>query len=154
MIEDDLVVHELELAAPPDDVFDMFVEPEKLASWIGLSAELEPRPGGRFRFEVVPGQFCEGEYVEVERPRRVVFTWGWTDPAMAVPPRSSSVEVVLTATATGTRLRLVHSRLPGDLRPVHDEGWSNFLPRLQAVVAGEEPGAYPAGDPRPGIARP
>lgn len=42
-------------------VFDMFTNPAELVRWIGISADLEPRPGGRFRFEVVPGQFCEGQ---------------------------------------------------------------------------------------------
>lgn len=71
MIEGDAVVHELVLAAPPEQVFEMFVDPVLLVRWIGISAELEAHRGGRFRFEVAPGQHCEGQYVEVDRPRRV-----------------------------------------------------------------------------------
>src|SRR6516162_4075507 len=52
--------------------------------------------GRRCRFEVTPGQFCEGQYVVVERPGRLVFTWGWTDPAFGLPPGSSRVGVTLT----------------------------------------------------------
>ena len=63
MIDGDLVVHEVELSAPPEEVFQMFVDPARLTRWIGRAAELEPRPGGRFRFEIEPGQYCEGEYV-------------------------------------------------------------------------------------------
>jgi len=37
----------------------------QLVRWIGIWAGLEPCPGGRFRFEVVPGQFCEGQYLIV-----------------------------------------------------------------------------------------
>lgn len=55
MIEGDLVVHEVELAAPLEEVFQMFVDPAQLIRWIGRAAELEPRPGGRFRFEIEPG---------------------------------------------------------------------------------------------------
>ena len=55
MIDGDEVVHEVELAASPAEGFEMFTEPAQLVRWIGLSAELEPRPGGRFRFEVMPG---------------------------------------------------------------------------------------------------
>lgn len=147
MIDGGDVVHELTLAAPPATVFDLFVEPAGLARWLGRTANLDPRPGGRFRFEVAPGQWCEGEYVEVDRPRRVSFTWGWTDPGMDLPPGSSLVEVDIEPDAAGARLRLVHRRLPGDLRLLHDDGWERFLARLADAAAGRPPGAYPEGDP-------
>lgn len=147
MIDGDAVVHELVLPAPPDEVFDMFVRADELVRWIGISAELEPRPGGLFRFEVVPGEFCEGRYVEIDRPRRVVFTWGWTAPSMNVPPGASRVEVTLEAHADGTMLKLVHHGLSDDGRLMHDDGWTNFLGRLAAVVASNDAPAYPSGDP-------
>ena len=77
----------------------MFTDPRQLVRWIGISADLQPRPGGRFRFEVVPGQFCEGQYVIVDRPVRLVFTWGWTDPGFGLAPGTSRVEVTLTRAA-------------------------------------------------------
>jgi len=60
VIDGDAVIHELVLLAPTEQVFDMFTDPWQLIRWIGISADLQPRPGGRFRFELVPGQFCEG----------------------------------------------------------------------------------------------
>jgi len=116
---------------------------------IGVSAGLQPRAGCRFRFEITPGQFCEGQYVIVERPGRLVFTWGWTDPGFALPPGTSRVEVTLTPSedARQTRLRLVHTGLAGDLGLLHDDGWSRFLARLTAAVAGEGPAAYPEEQP-------
>jgi uncharacterized protein YndB with AHSA1/START domain len=148
VIEDDLVIHELELTASPDAVFQMFVDPEKLIRWIGISADLEPLPGGTFRFEIEPGQFCEGEYVEVDPPRRLVFTWGWTDPWFGLPPGFSRVEVDLEASGSGTRLRLVHRQLPGQIRLLHDEGWAAFLRRLDDVLAARSVSAYPVGRPQ------
>ena len=147
MIDDDVVVHELRLAAPPEAVYEMFVDPDQLVRWIGISADLEPQPGGRFRFEVTPGQFCEGQYVELDPPRPLVVTWGWTEPDMNVPPGSSRVEIELTDEAGSTHLRLVHSHLPGDLRLLHDDGWGQFLARLSAVLRGADPASYPEGDP-------
>lgn len=148
MIEGELVVHEVELAAPPEEVFQMFVDPVRLVRWIGRAAELEPRPGGRFRFEIEPGQYCEGEYVELDPPRALEVSWGWTDPFFNLPPGSSRVRVELAPSAGGTRLRLTHDRLPGEIRLLHDEGWSAFLGRLVAVLAGIAPEKYPTGDPR------
>jgi uncharacterized protein YndB with AHSA1/START domain len=152
VIDDDEVVHDVVLPAPPNDVFDMFVDPESLTRWIGISADIEPRPGGRFRFEVLPGQYCLGRYEIVEEPRRLVFTWGWSDPSMGVPPGSSTVEVTLApagADGLSTRLRLVHRYLPGHDRGrrLHDDGWGRFLTRLAAVLAGDEAPEYPTEQP-------
>jgi uncharacterized protein YndB with AHSA1/START domain len=144
MIDDDgSVVHEVEVALPPVEVFEFFTDAERLVRWLGLSASLSAVSGGEFRFEVQPGQFCDGAYVEVVPPTFVSFTWGWTDPAWNLPPGSSLVSVELAPVAVGTRVRLTHSRLPGNLRPIHDEGWSTFLGRLLDATAGRQPAAYP-----------
>jgi len=150
MIDGDAVIHEITLPVPVEQAFGMFTDPRQLIRWIGISADLEPRPGGRFRFEVVPGQFCEGQYVVVDPPGRLVFTWGWTDPGFGLPPGTSRVEVTLTRSGDdgrGTWLRLVHTGLAGDLGLLHEDGWSQFLARLAAVTSGGEPGAYTAQQP-------
>jgi uncharacterized protein YndB with AHSA1/START domain len=140
---DGAVVHEVHVGLPPEQVFEFFTDPQRLVRWIGLSATLEPVAGGEFRFEVQPGQFCEGAYVDVRPPTFVSFTWGWTDPGWNLPPGSSLVSIELVPERDGTRVRLTHSQLPGDLRPIHDEGWTTFLDRLIATTAGEQPTAYP-----------
>jgi uncharacterized protein YndB with AHSA1/START domain len=150
VIDGDAVVHELVVPASAERVFEMFVDPAQLVRWIGISADLEPKPGGKFRFEVVPGQFCEGQYVVLERPHRLVFTWGWTDPGFGLPPGSSRVEVTLAPMESNpgaTRIRLVHSGLAGDLGLLHEDGWTRFFARLEAVIAGTDVGDYPAEEP-------
>jgi len=137
------VVHEIEVGLPPDEVFAFFTDAERLVRWIGLSASLSPVQGGGFRFEIQPGQFCEGAYVDVRPPEFVSFTWGWTDPAWNLPPGSSLVSVRLTAAHGGTRVVLIHERLPGDMRTIHDEGWATFLTRLSAAAVGRPVPAYP-----------
>ena len=42
----------------------------------------------------------------------------------------------------GNLVRLTHTQLPGDLRPIHDEGWTAFLDRLIAAARGKK-AAYP-----------
>jgi uncharacterized protein YndB with AHSA1/START domain len=151
LIKGSEVVHEVVLPAAPGDVFDMFVDADKLVRWIGISADLEARTDGRFSFEVMPGQYCLGRYVIVDRPRRIVFTWGWSDPSIGVPPGSSEVEVTFAPQDSGrsTRMRLVHRGLPDAERGVmlHDDGWTRFLARLQAALAGEAPPDYPPEQP-------
>ena len=148
MIDDGVVREEVLVDATPELVFEFFVDPTKLPLWLGIAADIDARPGGRFRFEVVPGEFCEGRYLEVEPPRRVSFTWGWTSEAMGVPPGSSHVNVELVPEGGGTRVRLTHTGLPtDDSLLLHADGWSRFFERLGAVATGAEPAAYPDEDP-------
>ena len=148
MIDGRVVRHELVLAGPPDLVFDHLTDPAKLTLWIGIGADLEPEAGGLFRFEVAPGQYCEGTFLEVDRPRRLVLAWGWREPALGVPPRSSRVEVDLSATSNGgTLLHLCHHLPTDDAARLHDDGWTAFLARLQQAISGEPLSDYPRGDP-------
>ncbi|MDQ4098047.1 MAG: SRPBCC domain-containing protein [Actinomycetota bacterium] len=140
----DEVQIEMVVEAPPALVFELFVDPALLVRWIGISATLEPRPGGRFRFELFPGEFCSGEFVAVEPPHRVAFTWGWESGALPVAPGSSTVDVTLADHERGTLLRLVHRGLDGPMRAMHTDGWKRFLARLDAVATGREPPPDPA----------
>lgn len=141
---DDVVV-ERYIQAPPDIVFAMFVRPELLVQWIGDSADLDPRPGGMFRFTLGDQDACRGRYLEVDPPRRVVFTWGWERAeAIPVPADSTTVEVDLTPQGSGTHVRLVHRGLEGDAALLHEHGWQRFLDQLRAVATGDG-----SADPRP-----
>ena len=68
----------------------------------------------------------------MEPPSRVVFTWGIPGDA-AMPPGSSTVEVVLLADGDDTIVHLSHRDLPSDREPSHREGWDGCLEAL--VVA-------------------
>jgi uncharacterized protein YndB with AHSA1/START domain len=133
----------IRLGAPPDEVFAFFVDPERYVRWQGIKAELDPRPGGVYRVWMDAGTVARGEYVAVEAPRRVVFTWGWeNDPAL--PPGSTTVELTLDPDGEGTLLTLRHSGLPDDRSAaVHEEGWVVFTGRLEVAVRGEDPGPMP-----------
>ncbi len=135
------ITHEIRIQARPETVYEFLVDPAKMGRWKGRATELDPRPGGVYRVEI--GQaIVVGEYVEIDPPRRVVFTWGW-EGNEAVPPGSSTVEVTLTPDGDGTILRLVHRDLPAAERAQHDEGWNHFLPRLEIAAAGGDPGPDP-----------
>jgi uncharacterized protein YndB with AHSA1/START domain len=135
---------EIDVDATPGHVFRYFVDETLLASWLGVSARLEPEPGGVFSFEVAPGEWCRGEYRLVDPPRRVVFTWGWESGRIDVPSGSTTVEVELLPRPGGTRVVLVHRGLSGDMLGLHAEGWAAYLDRLRRAAVGEDPGTDPA----------
>ena len=133
----------LTIAASPETVWEFFVDPEKLVRWKGMKADLDPRPGGAYLCEVIPGHTARGEYAELDPPHRLVFTWGWENQE-GVPPGSSTIEVELTPEGDGTSLRFVHRDLPTtESVESHAHGWDHYLPRLGIVAAGGDPGEDP-----------
>lgn len=116
------------ISAPPADVFPYFTDPALLVQWIGDWADLHPEPGGRFALDFGKTP-VRGEYVEVEPPTRVVFTWGVAGKD-SLPPGSTTVEIVLTADGPGTIVELFHHDLPAEEFDSHLQGWMAKLDRL------------------------
>ena len=132
----DPVRSEVRIAAPPEVVFPYFTDPARMVDWMGVSALLDPRPGGAFRVEPNGRDVVLGEYIEVEPPHRVVFTWGFDGTGPLTAAGSTRVEVTLEPDGEGTRLTLLHHGLTGRARDPHAEGWAHYLGRLAPVAAG------------------
>jgi uncharacterized protein YndB with AHSA1/START domain len=164
--ETSVVEHEVRVAARPETVFAYFTDPTRMVQWMGAEAMLDPRPGGVCRIvfqpseqhveqladdfgggrqavEASPVGVMLGEFVEVDPPRRIAFTWGWEQEVIAVPPQSTSVEVSFTPDGDDTIVRLVHRRLPAGAVAFHQAGWRHYLPRLVLVSSGGDPGPDP-----------
>ena len=136
-ITDDLVIIE-RIAASPEVVFDFIVDPDKLIKWLGTAADIEPEPGGKFQV-TIGDNIATGNYVTIEPPTKVVFTWGWEGSA-DVPPGSSTVTINLTPSDDHTLVELRHAGLPGGNDDEHRKGWTFILPRLAAVLEARDPG--------------
>jgi uncharacterized protein YndB with AHSA1/START domain len=112
---------------------------------MGLVADIDCRPGGAYRVEVLPGRIATGVFVVVEPPRRLVYTWGWEPGSGSpVPPGSTTVEFLLVPEGHGTRVTLTHRGLPdASAAAGHTRGWIHYLSRLEVVAGGDDPGADP-----------
>jgi uncharacterized protein YndB with AHSA1/START domain len=141
------IFKEIYIDAPPSVVFKFLTDPKKMTRWMGLRAEIDPRPGGIYRVEPNGRDVIRGEYLEVVTDSRVVFTWGFEGGGYKVQAGSSRVEIDLTPEGKGTRLRLTHRELPPEARAGHDGGWSHYLARLKTVSEGGEVGPDPMADP-------
>jgi uncharacterized protein YndB with AHSA1/START domain len=139
------VEREIEIAASPQTVWEMLVEPKLLVRWMGMSASLDLRPGGAIRQEVIPGKVASGTFVEIDAPRRLVYTWGWEPGSgSAVPPGSTTVVFELVPRASGTLLRFSHRDLPSaEAADSHRQGWEHYLSRLATLAGGADPGVDP-----------
>lgn len=128
--------------AAPERVFDAWLDTALLAQWMfgpGTREEeivrlwTEPRVGGRFSFVVRRGGEeidHVGTYLEIDRPRRLVFTWGVGEEA----GDASRVIVEIAAEGAGSALTVVHEMHP-DWAEYADRtraGWTHMLEMLSA----------------------
>lgn len=144
MTPDDAYTTAVRIDAPPAEVFPYLTDAELMVRWMGEWAELQPRAGGRLAIDI-NGVPIRGEYLVVEPPHRVVFSWGAAGSEL-IAPGSTTVEIVLRSDGGGTLVELVHRGLPPEEVPRHGIGWGHFLERLVIAGSGGEPGPDPWGN--------
>jgi uncharacterized protein YndB with AHSA1/START domain len=127
----------VDLPVSPEAAFELLTDPERLRRWQVVSAYVDLRAGGEYRWTVIPGQVAAGTYRELEPGRRIVFGWGW-EGNPDLPPDSSTVTVTIEPVAGGSRVTLVHEGLTGPQEATHAEGWEHYLGRLETLaITGE-----------------
>lgn len=139
--------------AAPEEVFDAWTNPEVLRRWWAASpswrtplAEVDLRVGGGYRISMEDPDSgavhtIGGEYVEVRRPQRLVYTWRWEleDGGLG---HVSTVTVEFLADGGRTLLALEHAGLEsGESRDRHRHGWEGCLENLRTRGLGTRPDA-------------
>jgi uncharacterized protein YndB with AHSA1/START domain len=133
---------EIFIECRPETLFSFFTDPVKLVRWMGRHVLLEPSIGGKYRIDVNGSDIAMGEYKEMIPNEKIVMTWGW-EKSKAVPPGSSTVEFKLIPKDNGTLLVLTHYDLPATEIASHEQGWMHYMPRLQSIAKGQDPGVDP-----------
>jgi uncharacterized protein (TIGR03086 family) len=140
------------LPVPPDEAFALITEPERLRRWQTVSAVVDLRAGGSYRWTVTPGHVAAGTYREVEPGKRIVFGWGW-EGSDVLPPDASTVTVTVEPADGGSQVTLVHEGLTGEQAASHAEGWNHYVERLERLAtsgdAGPDEWAYAPQDLTP-----
>jgi uncharacterized protein YndB with AHSA1/START domain len=126
-----LASYEIAIDAPAEVVWRHLTTADGLMRWVGPEATADPVPGGGLRWVHPNGATVVGHFVELVPHRLLVFTYGWEDGRMGVPPASTTVEIELSEEAGVTTLRLTHRGLPRAAVEDHERGWAYFLGRLR-----------------------
>jgi uncharacterized protein YndB with AHSA1/START domain len=137
--------------APAEDVFDAWTNPEVLRRWWVANpawrtpvAEVDLRVGGAYRLSMEDpdaGTFhtVTGEYREISRPERLVYSWSWEEDD-GHAGHVSTVTVEFLEDDEQTTVVLEHSDLPSqESRESHGHGWSGCLEMLQARIFASAP---------------
>ena len=125
------------IRAKRETVFRYFTDSERFAAWWGAGSTIDARPGGPLRIRYPNGVLASGEVVEVAPPERIVFTYGYEDPAKPVRPGGSRVVVTLQERRDGTLLHLRHELPDAAARDQHVQGWRYQLAVFANVVTRE-----------------
>lgn len=129
-------------AAPRDRVFAAWTEPRHLSRWFApndqfeLNVDVDLRAGGSYRIEMNHQDgnrhVAFGEYQEITKPERLVFTWSW-ESGIAT---GTLVTVEFIDKGAETEVQLTHEKLPStDVRGEHGKGWNGCLGRLETYLA-------------------
>lgn len=128
--------------AAPERVFDAWLDPMRARRWLFTSptserntTEMDVRVGGKWsitdRRDGVDYTGL-GEYIEIDRPRRLVFSFGMPQ----FSPLSFNVTVEIVPDGDGCVLTLAHEGMqPANLKPT-EEGWSNMFDALTVELQG------------------
>ena len=134
-----------EIAASAQDLFDAWLDGQSLGSWLRpgstreTRAETDPQVGGTFRIVMVDDESSvehTGTYREIDRPRRLVFTW--SSPATRF--RDSIVTVTFQPSSSSSTVVEIHQvGLPDEeARVGHHAGWSDALRELDRTTQQQE----------------
>jgi uncharacterized protein YndB with AHSA1/START domain len=132
------------LPAPPAVVYDEWLDPVGMLEWMcprparAVKISLEPSVGGPLRIDIQDSGsslYVTGMFVELDRPRRLRFTWScsdWADPSM-----QSLVTVTLTDHgADETMMTIEHEQLPPEQAISHQRGWGTIAIQLSDAIRG------------------
>jgi uncharacterized protein YndB with AHSA1/START domain len=130
------------LPAPPDIVYDEWLDPVGMLEWMcprpakAVKISLEPAVGGLLRIDIEDRGFSlyvSGMFTELDRPRRLRFTWScsaWADPSV-----QSLVTVTLEDHGAGeTMMTIEHEQLPPEEVDGHRHGWDTIAVQLGGVI--------------------
>ncbi len=141
-IQGEAIVGGIEILAPPQKVFDALIDPAQLADWWGSEDtyrtsnwQVDARPGGSWSCDArgKDGQLSRvgGEYLVVDPPRRLSYTW---KPSWA-PGEDTQVHYTLEAIPGGTRVSFRHEGFrTAQSREAHSMGWKRVVGWLQSYL--------------------
>ena len=123
----------------PERVFDAWLDPTMAGRFlfatptgVMVKVEIDARVGGRFLIiERRDGQDAlhEGAYLEIDRPRRLVFSFG---DSVAFDTTTVTIEIV--PVSEGCELTLTHSGVGAIWTAQTTEGWTGILAALDAAL--------------------
>jgi uncharacterized protein YndB with AHSA1/START domain len=154
--DQNMIVGEIFIAAPPARVFEAISDPQQMPKWWGqqglyriTECNADLRPGGKWSSVGVSADGTsfkvEGEYLEVDPPHLLVYTWNpsWTHPIKTVVRWELEPQNVHglhpngpRKAGTGTLARVRQEGFAGapEAAAGHSKGWKLVLEWVQGFA--------------------
>jgi len=151
--DQDAIIAEIDIAAPPSRVFEALTDPKQLLHWFTDAScpvkfwRMDARLGGSYSYATEKSNFvvngvdefkCKGEITEIDPPRVLVYTWfaNWH----LDPQKETVVRWELTPTVSGTHVKVKHSGLAQEpeARKDYSGGWPGVVEKLKAFAEGND----------------
>ncbi len=123
------------IGAPRATVFSFFTDSSRWATWWGAGSTIDPVVGGQVYIRHPNGIEAGGTVLEIEAPRRIVFSYGFAS-GVPMPLGASRVTISCESEAGATRVTLHHALATEAARDEHIQGWRYQLSLFANVVAG------------------
>jgi uncharacterized protein YndB with AHSA1/START domain len=127
--------------ASPEAVFDAWLNPAVTARWLftgptseAHTTELDVRVGGQWKItdrREGTDYVALGEYLEIDRPRRLVFSFAMPQ----FSPESCNVTVEVAAAGTGSLMTLTQEPTPAEAVKPTEDGWNGMFLGLDQILA-------------------
>ena len=127
---DQILERRITIRARRQTVFAYFTDSARFARWWGEGSRIEPREGGEVFIRNPNGVTVNGRIVEIEEPRRIVFTY-------IQAGVESLVTIRLEETPKGTELSLRHAFSSAKIRDHFVQGWRYQLAVFSKIIAEE-----------------
>lgn len=135
------------LPFPREMVFEAWLNKEHLLQWMGPTEEInlgfievDPQPKGKYRFGfddkgcADERSYVHGEYLTIQSPEKLVFTWIWEPPL----PEAGIVTIVTVEffeIETGTEMVLSHQKFMDEAScERHRAGWTGTLDKMHTLL--------------------
>lgn len=137
---------ELVIKSPPSKVYRAIIDPTQLTQWFPDVASIEPKIGGKISFmfsksdtnNAIQDQTIQGEIIELEKNKKMVYTWGYpnnfTFPLTRVSWNLEPIGVGMT------KVTITHTGFTDEkLMKTYSDGWSWFMGRLSIFAVSKQP---------------
>ena len=136
-------------AVPAERVFDAFLDVAiarrflfATSSGEMIESSVDPRVGGQFVYTERRPDMGDvrhvGEFLEIDRPRRLVFSFG----VPQFDPRMTTVAIDIRPDGEGCELTLTHEGVAPAWAEGTKHGWSRILAGLEPALEGVKAGGW------------
>ena len=109
---------EWKIPAEAEEVYEVFMDPAKHAEFTGDDASGSSVVGKEFQ---AYNGYILAKNLELERGKRIVQEWTTSEWPEGAPP--SILTITLKKTTMGTKLTMVHSKVPEEQSDDYEAGW-------------------------------